>query len=190
MTDVAIAETADRYALAQRVLHWLIAALVLGSLFGGALLWAYGFEGLQATFGLDATNAIYKYHKTAGVLILGLMLARLALRLAFGAPQPPASMSPQVWTIARATHLTFYVLLLVMPVLGWAATAAGGFPVQFFEWNLPGLVPENEALSGVLYRLHGIVGVAIGLLALVHIAGALRHRFLLKDRVMERIALP
>ncbi len=190
MSDVAVARSEARYAFAQRVLHWLIAVLVLGALAGGATIWAFGFEGLNQRLGLDATNAIYKYHKTAGVLVLGAMVLRLTLRLAFGAPAPAPSLSPAVWGIARATHLAFYALLIVMPVLGWSATAAGGFPVQFFDANLPPLIGENEALSETLFYLHGVVGVAIAVLALAHIAGALRHWLVLKDGVMKRIALP
>ena len=190
MSDVAMARVDERYALLQRLLHWLIAIMVLGALFGGALLWTYGFDGLQAAFGLEATNTIYKYHKTVGILILGLMLVRLVLRLAYGAPPPPRSMSPAVAATARATHLAFYGLLILMPVVGWAATAAGGFPVQFFDANLPPLIGKNEALSETLYRVHGLLGLVIGALVFAHVAAALRHWLVLKDRVMDRIGLP
>lgn len=190
MADMTMARSAERYALAQRLLHWLIALLVLGSLAGGGMLWYYEFEGLSATFGMEATNTIYKYHKTAGVLILGLMLLRLVLRLAHGAPPRPPSMSSATWTAARATHLGFYALLILMPVLGWAATAAGGFPVQFFDYDLPGLVPKNEALSEALFELHGTVAGIIAALIVVHVGAALRHWLVLKDGVMARIGLP
>ena len=189
MTDGAAADR-DRYTVSQRAVHWLVALLVLGNLAGGATLWALGFSGLRESFGLAVTNAVYTGHKTAGILLLGLMLVRLGLRWRHGAPAKPASMSTAVWHLARANHAALYVLLLVMPGLGWAATAAGGFPVQFFAWNLPGLVPENEALANTLFTLHGAVGLAILALAAVHVAGALRHRFVLQDGVLRRIALP
>lgn len=190
MSTVALGQNGARYTLVQRLLHWLIAVLVVGALAAGSVLWAYGFDGLNANFGLDATNAIYKYHKTAGVLILGLMVLRLALRLFFGAPPPPSTLSPAVAMAARATHLAFYGLLIAMPVVGWAATAAGGFPVEFFSAKLPPLIGKNEALSATLYRLHAMLGVAIGALVLIHVAAALRHWLVLKDGVMRRISLP
>jgi cytochrome b561 len=189
-TTATATGTEARYNFVARVLHWLVALLVLGSLSGGTLLWSLGFEGLRETFGLAATNAIYTAHKTVGVAILGLVVLRLAWRLAVGAPAPASSMSPAVARLSRLTHGALYALLIAMPVLGWAATAAGGFPVQFLQWNLPGLVPENEALSRTLFAWHGYTGLALGVLALVHIAGALRHRFILKDGVLRRIALP
>jgi cytochrome b561 len=188
MSAPANVQVHERYALAQRLLHWLVALLVLASLAGGALLWTYGFEGLKASFGEDLTNAIYKYHKTGGILILGLMMLRLALRLAFRAP--PSSLSPAVAAAAHGTHYAFYVLLMMMPVIGWAATAAGGFPIQFFDATLPPLLGNDETLSVTLYRVHGILGVVIGMLALLHIAAALRHWLILRDGVMHRIGLP
>ena len=189
-TTVAAVGEPDRYSVAQRWLHWLVAILVLGNLAGGAVLWAYGFEGLRDGFGMATTNAIYTAHKTGAVLVLALVLVRLGVRSRHGAPPPPASMSPAVWRLARSTHLALYALLVAMPVLGWAATAAGGFPVQLFAWNLPGLVPENEALSDTLFALHGIAGLALALFIALHVAGALRHRLILQDEVFRRITLP
>jgi cytochrome b561 len=192
MTDTTAAATAApaRYTTAQRWLHWLVAVLVLGNLAGGATLWFFGFEGLRDGFGMAATNAVYTAHKTSGVLVLAFVLVRLGVRGRAGAPPRPASLSPLVWSLAVANHAALYVLLAAMSVLGWAATAAGGFPVQLFAWNLPGLVPENEALSERLFALHGIVGLLIAVLVTIHIAAALRHRFVLRDGVFHRIGLP
>lgn len=190
MSSVATPRSEGRYSFVQRLLHWIIAVLVICALCAGFLLWSYGFEGLMASFGQNATNAIYKYHKTAGVLILFLMLLRLALRLVLGAPPAPSTLTPNVAAIARATHLAFYVLLILMAVVGWLATSAGGFPVEFFNTEMPALIGKNEALSGVLYRIHGILGLLIGGLVVLHAAAALRHWLILKDGVMQRIGLP
>ena len=190
MTMSASAQDGARYRLIQRLLHWLIAVLVIGALSAGALLWAFGFEGLRERFGLAATNALYTSHKTTGVLILGLMVLRLALRVVHGAPPAPSTLSPRVATAAHATHLAFYGLLILMPVVGWAATAAGGFPVEFFSATLPPLIGKNEALSAILFRVHALLGLAIAAFVLLHVAAALRHWLVLKDGVMRRITLP
>jgi cytochrome b561 len=118
------------------------------------------------------------------------MLFRLILRLGYRAPPAPASLSPAVAKAAHANHLAFYGLLILMPMVGWAATAAGGFPIEFFNTNLPPLIGKNEALSATLYRVHGLLGIAIGALVLLHIGAALRHWLVLKDGVMQRIGLP
>ncbi|MCB1778842.1 MAG: cytochrome b [Candidatus Competibacteraceae bacterium] len=179
----------NRYALIQRLLHWLIALLVLGTLGVGMILGFLGFEGTQETFGKTVTNALYTGHKTFGIMILALMLLRLGFRLALGAPpyQPPLTGFERV--ASRAVHDLLYMVLLAQPVLGWLATAAGGYPVQFFAWNLPGLTGKNQALSEMLFSLHEMAGWVIAGLLVLHIGGAMQHWLIKRDSVMTRMSL-
>ncbi len=180
---------ADRYALIQRLLHWLIALLVLGALGIGMTLGFLGFDRVKETFGAEMTNALYTYHKTFGITILALMILRLALRLRLGAPPYRPPLGALERGASRSVHGLFYVALLVMPVIGWLATAAGGYPVQFFGWNLPGLVSKDEGLSETLFYLHGLVGWVILGLIVLHVAGATRHWLIKRDTVMARMSL-
>lgn len=178
-----------RYALVQRLLHWLIALLVLGVLGVGMTLGFLGFDGTQETFGKAGTDALYTAHKTVGVLILVLMLLRLGFRRVLGVPpyRPPLDGFERV--ASHAVHGLFYVALLAMPILGWLATAAGGYPVQFFGWTLPGLIGKDKGLSETLFSLHGLLGwVLLGLIVL-HIGGALWHWRIKRDGVMARMSL-
>ncbi|WP_193173793.1 cytochrome b [Nisaea nitritireducens] len=179
----------DRYSLPQRVLHWGIAGLVALALAAGILFFAFGFSGLQDTFGGAVTNALYKYHKTAGVLVLGLMLLRVVLRLRLGAPPKLESLTPQERILSTAVQHLLYLALIALPVFGWLATAAGGFPVEFFNWTLPGLIGKDKALSEILFTLHGLTAMAVMLLLGLHIAGALRHWLIKRDGVMRRMSL-
>jgi len=179
----------DRYSLPQRWLHWITALLVLAALGAGALFFTYGFDGLMKTFGGAATNAIYKYHKTAGILVLALMLLRLVLRLRLGAPPKPDSLTPAERILSTGVQHLLYAALIALPILGWTATAAGGYPVEFFGWTLPGLIGKDKALSGTLYTLHGVTALAVAGLLALHIAGALRHWLIKKDGVMRRMSL-
>ena len=79
--------------------------------------------------------------------------------------------------------------MLAMPVLGWLGTGAGGFPVQFFEWNLPGILAKDKELYGTLMGLHGIVGWVILICIALHIGGAMKHWLVNKDGVMTRMSL-
>ena len=178
-----------RYSLIQRLIHWLVAVVAIGVLAAGMVLGILGFDGVKATFGMDATNLIYKYHKTFGVVLLGLMTLRLVVKRLIGRPPhvPPLARWQRV--ASEAVHGLLYLALLVQPVLGWAATAAGGYPVEFFGWVLPGFLGKDPELSKALYGLHGLVGVTIlGLLA-VHIGAALLHGLVLRDGVMRRMSL-
>ena len=136
-----------RFTLPQRLLHWLLALFVFPLLTVGLTFWTLGYEGTVDLFGNEGTNLLYKYHKTFGILVLILMVVRVALRRAFPPPAyaPPLTRTERI--VSRTTHLLMYLLLLGLPVGGWLATAAGGYPVQFFDWELPGLISKNEELS-------------------------------------------
>jgi cytochrome b561 len=178
-----------RYSLTQRLLHWLIAVLVMVLLAIGLTFWTLGYDGTVALFGNDSTNLLYKYHKTLGILVLVLMIVRVALRRATPPPAytPPLAATERV--VSRTAHLLIYVLLLGMPVGGWLATAAGGYPVQFFDWELPSLIGKNEVLSEQLFRFHGIGGLVLTALLVLHIGAGLRH-WLRKDGISRRMSLP
>lgn len=180
---------APRYSLVQRLIHWAVAVIALCVLAVGMTLGLLGFDGVKANFGIEVTNLLYKYHKTFGVILLGLMTLRLALRSTLGRPehQPPL---PRFNRIAsEAVHGTLYVALLVQPLLGWAATAAGGYPVEFFQWVLPGFIGKDPELSKTLYNVHYVIGWVILALIAIHAGAALMHWLVLRDGVMRRMSL-
>lgn len=179
----------NRYSLAQRVLHWLVALLVLPVLAVGITLGWLGFEGTRETFGGEATDLLYTAHKTVGIVVLGLMLARLGFRLALGAPPYRSPLTGLEGLASRAVHGLLYAVLLAMPVLGWLATAAGGYPVQFFGWTLPGLIGKDKALGETLFGVHGLVGWVLLGLVVLHVAGAMMHWLVKRDGVMARMSL-
>ena len=178
-----------RYTLIQRLLHWLIAGLVLLSLATGATIGYLGFDGLRAEFGAAGTDFTYTTHKTLGVLILGLMVLRLGARLGFGKPTYAVPLPAPQRIASRAVHDLFYVLLFVMPVLGWLATASGGYPVHLFTLELPGLIDRNRELSDTLFFWHRVVGLTLAGLIVLHVAGALYHWRARRDGVMQRMSL-
>ena len=181
--------TPPRYALVQRLLHWLIVVLVLLALTAGGTIGYFGFDGLRDLFGPAGTDLVYTTHKTLGVLILGFMVLRVLARLGLGKPAYAEPLPAPQRIASQSVHALFYLLLLAMPVLGWLATASGGFPVHLFNIELPGLIERNKELSEVLFLWHRYIAYAlVGLIAL-HVAGALYHWLLRRDEVMQRMGL-
>jgi cytochrome b561 len=102
------------------------------------------------------------------------MLLRVSVRLR-GAPEP-APLPPLERLVALVTHRALYVLLLVTPLIGWAALSAYGLgPNLFGLVELPAFLAKNEPLSKALFEVHEFAGLTIGALVLLHVAGALRH---------------
>lgn len=180
---------ADRYTLVQRLLHWLLALLVIPALGVGLTLGWLGFDGTKDAFGGEVTNALYTGHKTMGVLILALMALRLVLRLTLGAPPPVPTLTWFERLASQVVHALIYLVLLAQPIVGWLATAAGGYPVQFFAWTLPGLIAKDTDLSENLFQLHGVLGWALLALLALHIGAAIMHGYLKRDGVMRRMSL-
>jgi cytochrome b561 len=176
-----------RYSQPQRLAHWIIAVIVILVLAGGMLLGILGFKGVTDTFGAPIRNLIYTYHKTFGLIILAAMVVRLALRLKHGAPpyQPP--LEPWQATISGMVHKALYVCLFAMPVLGWLATDAANYPVEFFSWSLPQFINKDKELGARLYEMHEIVGWALAGLIAMHIGAAVFHWRVKRDTVMQRM---
>lgn len=181
--------TRTRYTFSQRLLHWIIALIVFAMIAIGLTFMALGYDGTVETFGKETTNQLFLYHKSFGLVLLLLMVLRLALRQ----HNPPPPYDPPLGGFERVigggTHLLLYLLLFAIPIGGWLATSAGGYPVSFFEWDVPALMGKDEALSKQLFQIHGIAGLVLLALVLLHIAAGLKH-WRLKDGVMRRISLP
>jgi len=182
-------QSLNRYAYSHRLLHWLVAGAVLLSLASGLTLGFLGFDGAVDLMGQTLTNVLYGSHKTLGVLILLLMILRVITRLAFAVPDhvPPLNTFQRI--VSTCVHHLLYLALIAQPLIGWAATASGGFPVEFFLWKLPGFIGKDEPLSELLYMLHEWLGWIILALVVLHVAGAVFHWKIKRDNVMKRMSL-
>lgn len=129
-------------------------------------------------------------HKSFGLSVAVLAVARLSVRL-FRRPLPPAAdMSPLSRFAAEAAHVGLYVLLLALPLIGWGLSSANGKPVSFFGLvSLPPLVEPDGDLGDTFAEYHEAAAwLLLGLVG-VHAAAALFHHFVRRDRVL-RAMLP
>jgi cytochrome b561 len=175
-------EAERSYSPIQRTLHWIIALGVIIMIPVGLYMVQRG-----AWSNFDAlTNTLYSWHKLIGFCILWLVVLRIIVRLVRGAP-PPEPLHPLQQFAASATHFGLYVLILVVPLLGWVGLSAYGAMGAALGITLPQIIPKNEALSETILAYHGWAAILLGLLVLMHIGAALMHRFILKDGVFARM---
>jgi cytochrome b561 len=175
--QTAIAEAGARYSAAAMLLHWLIAAFIILQLAMGWYMDDLEDDG--------AALDVERVHISIGLIVLVLSVARIALRLTRPAPPVPAGMPKWERALAGATHGLFYLLILAIPLTGWAMESLGPRPIPFFglEWpHMPFLGgrprEQTRSLHEALEGAHGsvLVWMTIGLLAL-HVLGALKHQF-------------
>ena len=169
--------TVERYPATSRILHWIVAALVLAT-------WPLGFiiHFVKNEVSLD----FYLIHESLGFLILWVMLVRIGNRLIARAPEVEG---PAIERIAAASvHGLLYVFLIVMPLSGFLATNAHGFPLTWFGvlpvWSPIGKTPDIAWTLSAIH--HWSAWILLALIA-VHLAATLFHHVIRRDHTLYRI---
>lgn len=163
----------------QRLLHWLMAICILVMLFVGV--------GMVSTVAPSYLKLV-AFHKSLGIVILVLAVLRLGLRFYKGAPPLPADLPVPMKLAAEFSHVLFYVLLLAMPLIGWAMVSAGGYPVVIFGGlHLPAILPQSREWHALLWDAHRYLAFALFALILMHLAAALFHGFIRRDGVLQQM---
>ena len=168
-----------RYGSVAQSLHWLIVALLIVQVTLGEVA-----DGLPN--GLDKL-AVLARHKSFGITILALAIARLCWRL-FDPPPPPPPMPRWQLLVARLNHWALYALLFLLPLSGWLMSSASNYPVSWFGLvQLPDLVsPDPDAKARFRELHHTLIDVLLVLVAL-HVAAALKHQFVNRDGLLWRM---
>jgi cytochrome b561 len=180
MTE-AVTEAPRRFALIQRILHWLMAICILAMLFIGV--------GMVSTVAPKYLPLIL-VHKTLGVTLLILVLIRLGLRLYYGAPPLPADLPASMKLGAGLSHLVLYGLMIAMPLLGLSMLWAAAYPVVLYGGiGIPALLPQSDGAHTLLWKAHVYLGFAFFALVLLHLGAALFHALIRRDDVFQSISL-
>ena len=186
----ATAEPA-RYTVVAITLHWLIAALIVSLIVYGWMLTSERDAGITSLEQFQSIKSGFNWHKTGGILILVLSLARLGWRFTHPAPALPDGMKPFEKIGAKISHVGFYVLMIGLPLGGYIAASAYGpeQPILLFDAiTLPKLpVPQTEAFQAFSGGMHSFGAWALVALLALHIAAALKHHFVNKDGVLGRM---
>jgi len=172
--------TNKEYGLIARGFHWGSALIVLAMLSLG--LYMAGLDVSPFKFQL------YFWHKSFGLLILGLVFLRLVWRLTNDPPEPLKSHEKWEKNLSRLIHGLLYFGLVLMPLSGWFMSSAGDFPVSFFGlFEMPDIVPKNETLFKILLQIHTLAAYALIGGLVLHLSGAAKHHLIDKDKTLTRM---
>ena len=187
-----LASPVDRYTRIAVALHWLVAVLIVVNV---AL--ALSADSLPDEW----VRPVIDTHKSIGITVLGLVLLRILWRL--GHPPPPMPRSYARWERigAHAAHGVLYALMLLLPLSGWlhdsAWKDAATHPMQLFglvPWPRIGVVMNlepatKESMHDLFGGFHTAFGYVLYALLALHIAGALKHQWLDRERELQRMSL-
>jgi len=171
---------ADSWGAPAKLFHWGIAALIAAQIALGLL---------AAGWRLSPTKIeLFFWHKSTGMLILLLIALRLAWRLANRTPELPSGTPAWERAAARSSHALLYVLMAAMPLTGWIVNSASNIPLRIF-WTipLPAIVAPDKAVADAFALVHRALFVLLALVLVAHIAAALRHHFVKRNAVLERM---
>jgi cytochrome b561 len=180
--------SARRYSAVAILLHWASALAVL-------VLIGLGLTMTHAALAPLRQFQLYQWHKSVGVTVLALTVLRLLWRLTHRPPPHPVGMPARERRAAAAAHHLLYVLLVGLPLTGWAVVWLSPFNIPTVLYGLvpwPHLplaahVPDPAAAEGLLKQVHALGAWFLAALLAVHVAAALRHHFLLRDDVLRRM---
>lgn len=176
----------NRYNRVSIILHWVLAIALVA-------IFCFGIYMADLPFSPSRLK-LFNWHKWAGISILALSALRLLWRLSHPAPDLPVRVVQAMpdWQLKahHATHVALYALFFIVPLIGWAYTSAAGFPVVLFgQFPLPDFIGPDKALAALIKPWHKFSAFALAALALLHIAAALKHQWIDRDGLLQRMSL-
>jgi cytochrome b561 len=167
----------SHFAPVARLLHWLMALMVIAMLFIGA--------GMVASVS-ERHEWLLNLHKPLGIAILVLVIVRLVVRFSTRTPPLPADLPAWQALAATLSHYVLYALMLAMPLIGWAMISAAGDPVMLgHSVRLPSIVAANAETFALLRQAHRYLAYLFFLTILTHLAAALFHGWIRRDEVLD-----
>lgn len=177
-----------RYDQVAIAIHWVTAAAIV-------IQFALGWTMISLRPPSYLHFSLHQWHKSIGISILVLSLMRLLWRVLHRPPPLPATMPAWEKRAAKASHAMLYVLLIALPISGWAVVSASPLNIPTFLFgvlpfpHLPALpdLPDKRDAQHALKILHEFGGWLLALLLAGHVGAALRHHFLIRDDVLVRM---
>ena len=174
----AAADVERTYNPVAKILHWSIALLIVLQL-------GIGWTMPEIHKGTRPDGEI-GWHLRVGVLIVLLVAARVVWR----AVRPPLGTDSDhsgMRRLASATHILLYLLMIIVPLLGWANAGSRDWAVGIGPLQLPRLVPVGSKLGHGMGDIHGDLAVVLAVMIGLHVAAALYHQFIRKDDTLRRM---
>jgi cytochrome b561 len=178
----------NKYHVVLRVLHWLIALVILALILVGWYMEGMDKAETIALFG-EAWGKydFYKHHKSFGMLVIFLVVLRIIVRIKTIAPAHPSDFAIRDAKLAHYGHLGLYGLMFAVPIAGYLMSDFGGYPVKMFGLEVPSLVSKSKDLGSLAHELHEIFAYTMLGLVGAHVVAAFKHCILDGYNVFRRM---
>ena len=170
------------FGLVSRANHWITAfAFILAIMVG-----IYGENVMEK--GPERAD-MFQLHFSLGVSIFALMMIRLIWLKISPNPQPIGDNRKEI-VLGHIVKGFLYLAMLVLPISGYIMVSLKGVDINVFgQFVLPNLLGEDKEsmLKAIANFIHVNGAYFIMAILALHIAGALKHHFILKDNTLLRM---
>ena len=166
-----LANSETRYGLVSKLLHWLMAAGVVGLI--GLGWWMVGLDYYSPWYH-DAPAL----HKSIGLCVFAAALATALWHRISSKPKPQEALKAWEKTASAAAHAALLAAAVLIPITGYSATTSAGEGVSFFGlFEVPALIARNDALRDLANDVHFFLSYGLVAVILAHAGAALKHQF-------------
>ncbi|GGY79766.1 cytochrome b [Cellvibrio zantedeschiae] len=166
-------------------LHWLVAIgfvslCVMGIYIVKAEAWTW-----------------YWTHKSLGVILFMIIVARAWWRLVQGWPAPINTYDKVEQKISKFVHWGLLAGTMFIPISGMIHSSASGHGFGIFAWHIVADNPALDPKDGVIayssfwasfgQLTHKWVAYCLLCMIVLHVAGALKHHVVYKDKTLLRM---
>lgn len=170
-----------QFGLLTKLLHWSIAILILG------LIWL-GWYMVDLTYYDKWYKDSLEYHKSLGMLVLGLAIIMLIWQWYSPLPNTMADLKPWEKISAKIMHYILITIMILLPITGYLISTSAGKPIQLFNWfEIPAIIDVNKELRDLVIEIHFYLAYATIFLVVGHAGAAIKHQFIDKHNTLKRM---
>jgi cytochrome b561 len=176
-----IRNTNTSWGSASRLFHWGLGFIIIGMI-------AYGWW--MNHFPARADRFFYRsIHADIGYLVLLLMVIRLIWRWINPLPVLPADTPRWQRLAARISHSVLYGVTILVAMLGWAHSGAHkpDYASWFGLFRVPQITSTDKIAADAYEDRHIFFAYVLLALIAIHVAAAIWHHFMKRDRVTARM---
>lgn len=175
----------DQYGSVTKSLHWVIFTLF-------TIMFVLGFALMGKTEGDSALGAewgtVFDWHATLGIIVFLLALVRIWWRRTTPLPSWSPGLSDRERVVAHRTEQVMYFVMLAKPASGFVLAGAAGYQIDLFGTiSFGNPFGESNGLADLALGVHIVTGVAFLIVWTVHVVQAVRHQYIKKDGLLERM---
>ena len=180
--SITTSSVQQHYDPVSRFFHWAVLALLVVEF---PIAWT-----MPEVHKDTRPDGLIFWHLLFGTLIFAVVILRVLWRISHRAP-PEVPMPRWQAVTANATHKLLYVVLFVLPLMGWANASSRGWDVKLLGTiSLPALAPRGSDWGHALGDVHQAVAISLLVIIGLHVVAVLYHQWLIRDSLLQRMLTP